>query len=80
MALRASEANLCGAYEQAINEDNSRVLLTAEELAGVADLDRFPAGPNPDEFYIGMKMPEAAPVLTNATHAVRDAALPSLPT
>lgn len=64
--LRAREAELCGQIEQVINEDCTAVKVTAAELDGVDDLDRFAKGPEPHTFMIEMKAPQVMPVLTLA--------------
>lgn len=69
--LRTREAQLCGAFEQAINEDNTTVILSEAELDGLTDLDRFEAAAEPGHYIIGLKAPQALPVLTRAKIAVR---------
>ena len=52
----------CTAFCAAINENDSYVLFTDEELIGLEDLDRFPREEFSGKIKIGLKAPSTLPV------------------
>ena len=69
-AMAARETELCGGFEQAINEDTSQVTLAPSDLDGlpqdfVADLEKNDDG----DFKVGLKAPQVRPVLQLSTSA-----------
>ena len=70
-ALRQREGELCAQFEQNINENADAVLFTREELAGVSEsyLNSAPVDPATGKVKVGLKFPEASPVLQYANSA-----------
>lgn len=71
VALRQREGELCAQFEQTINENTDAVYFTAPELQGVSPsfLASLPVDAETGKHKVGLKFPEACPVLQFADSA-----------
>lgn len=70
-ALRSRESALCSEFEQTVNENTDAVYFPPEELKGVSEnyLANLSVDPITGKLKVGLKFPEASPVLQYADKA-----------